>query len=406
MEKSILKTKYDLKELELNSLLEITQAINNNLPEESLYKIYHFTLRANLNIKKLALYVLDESWNCKVNFGSEKDFFFIPLEEQFLNCNQVMLIDKNQNSAFSEFDKMLPVLHKDKLLAFVFVGGYVQHGEEKEVEANTTLLQVLSNIIIVAVENKKLARRQLRQEALRKELEIAKNVQQLLFPKELPYNDHIQLKATYIPHFAIGGDYYDYIKLTDDLFLICIADVSGKGVPAAILMSNFQASLHTLIRKTRDLEEIIRELNYLIMRNGSGENYITFFVAIYNKISRSMHYVNAGHNPPILIHENGWELLHKGTTVLGAFNELPFLEVGLINSLNSFFFFGYTDGLTELFNEFEEEYGSDRLELFIKENYHYDLGELHHQLIRELNIFKGAKKYHDDITFLSCRFKN
>jgi phosphoserine phosphatase RsbU/P len=204
MENSVLKTKYDLKELELNSLLEITQAINNNLPEESLYKIYNFTLLANLNIKKLALYVLDETWNCKVNFGSNEDFYLIPLEERFLSCSQVTVIDKeDKNSPFSEFDKVLPVSHKDKLLAFVFVGGHEHKTVLNEPEVNTTLIQALSNIIIVAIENKKLARRQLRQEALRKELEIAKNVQQLLFPKNLPYNDELQLKATYIPHHAI-----------------------------------------------------------------------------------------------------------------------------------------------------------------------------------------------------------
>jgi phosphoserine phosphatase RsbU/P len=406
MEQSLLKTKYDLKELEMNSLLEITQAINNNLPEESLYKIYNFTLRANLNIKKLALYVLDERWNCKVNFGSSADFYLMPLEDRFLKCNKIMTINKEDKiSPFSEFDKLVPVSHKDKLLAFVFVGGYEHKNELVEPEVNTTLIQALSNIIIVAIENKKLARRQLRQEALRKELEIAKNVQQLLFPKDLPYNDQLQLKATYIPHHAIGGDYYDYLQLSDDDFLICIADVSGKGVPAAILMSNFQASLHTLIRKTQDLREIIPELNFQILKNANGENFITFFIAFYNKKKRRLYYVNSGHNPPLLIHKRGLNLLNIGTTILGSFKSLPFLEVGEIKDLGSFFFFAYTDGLTELFNEKDEEYGSDRLELFIRENYNSDLTEIHNQLIRELNRFKGAKKYHDDITFMSCRYQ-
>jgi phosphoserine phosphatase RsbU/P len=405
MESSILKTKYDLKELELNSLLEITQAINNNLPEESLYKIYNFTLRANLNIKKLALYVLDEKWNCKVNFGSNLDFNRIALEEKFLECNQVAVINKeNTDSPFSEFDKVLPVSHKDKILAFVFVGGYEHKTVLNEPEVNTTLIQALSNIIIVAIENKKLARRQLRQEALRKELEIAKNVQQLLFPKNLPYDDILQLKATYIPHYAIGGDYYDYLRLSDDMFLICIADVSGKGVPAAILMSNFQASLHTLIRKTQDLKEIIPELNFQILKNGNGENFITFFIAFYNIKEKKLYYVNSGHNPPILIQKSGWRLLNIGTTILGSFKTLPFLEVGEIEDLDSFFFFAYTDGLTELFNEKDEEFGSERLEQFITENYNADLNDIHNQMIRELNNFKGAKKYHDDITFLSCRY--
>lgn len=407
MDTQILKAKYDLKELELNSLLEITQAINNNLSEESLYKIFNFTLRANLNIKKLALYVLDEKWNCKVNFGSDKDFFFIPIDPKFLESNQVAIIDKkDKQNPFSEFDKALPVTHKDKIMAFVFVADQ-KKTSLNEPEVSATLIQALSNIIIVAIENKKLARRQLRQEALRKELEIAKNVQRLLFPKSLPYHEGLKINASYIPHQAIGGDYYDYIALNNDSFLLCIADVSGKGVPAAILMSNFQASLHTLIRKTTDLKEIIEELNFQIMKNGDGENFITFFIALYRKDKKALSYVNAGHNPPVIIIKGDtWIRLDKGTTVLGAFPKLPFLEVGKVDDLDSFFFFGYTDGLTELFNDREEEYGIQRLESFIQKNVQLNLLDLHEKLIHELNDYKGARSYQDDITILTCKVEN
>jgi sigma-B regulation protein RsbU (phosphoserine phosphatase) len=97
-----LKARYDLKELELNSLLEITQAINNNLPEESLYKIYDFTIRANLNIKKLALYVLDDHWDCKVNFGTSTDFYKEDFNKVFLSYEKIQSIYIENNSAFNE----------------------------------------------------------------------------------------------------------------------------------------------------------------------------------------------------------------------------------------------------------------------------------------------------------------
>ena len=92
MNEESLKAKYDLKELELNSLLEITQAINNNLPEESLYKIYDFTIRANLNIRKLALYVLDDDWDCKVNFGTEHNFKTVPFDKSFLTSEKIVAL--------------------------------------------------------------------------------------------------------------------------------------------------------------------------------------------------------------------------------------------------------------------------------------------------------------------------
>ena len=175
MNSEAIRARYDLKELELNSLLEITQAINDNLPEEVLYKIYGFTIRGNLNIKKLALYVLDDHWECKVNFGTEIKFSDQPLDERFLNYQKIQALSKLGNSPFFEFQKIIPIAHKDKKLAIVFISGYE---EKQDQEINTNFIQALSNIIIVAIENKKLARKQIEQEMIKRELEIASNVQQ------------------------------------------------------------------------------------------------------------------------------------------------------------------------------------------------------------------------------------
>ena len=184
-----LENKYNLKELELNALLEITQAINNNLPEKSLYKIYDFTIRGNLNIRKLALYVLDSSWSCKVNYGTQINCYETPLDESFCNYRKVTSIE-GRKDVFGEFDYVIPVAHKGNILALVFVGD-IQVDSEEMKDSSTRFIQALSNIIIVAIENKKLARQQLEQEALRKELEIASDVQQFLFPEELPYTANL-----------------------------------------------------------------------------------------------------------------------------------------------------------------------------------------------------------------------
>ena len=118
---------------------------------------------------------------------------------------------------------------------------------------------------------------------------------QFLFPKELPYGKDLKIFSSYEPHKMVGGDYFDYIPIDENQFLICIADVSGKGIPAALLMSNFQASLRTLIRQTTKLEKIVRELNYQILQNSNGESFITFFVAIYNKTLKDKSHVMAKH---------------------------------------------------------------------------------------------------------------
>ncbi len=394
------KAKYDLKELELNSLLEITQAINNNLPQESLYKIYGFTIRANLNIKKLALFVRDEVWECKVNFGTQHAFKDEQLDESFFEYDQISPFMGAENSAFCEFSIIIPIAHKDRKLALVFINGY---NEAQNEAVNTNFIQAISNILIVAIENKKLARRQLEQEMIKRELEIAGNVQKFLFPKNLPYTDGLKVASFYQPHHSIGGDYYDFIEIKDNQFLFCIADVSGKGIPAALLMSNFQASLRTLARQTTLLQDILCELNHQVMSNAEGQHFITFFVAIYDKSRRRLKYVNAGHNPPMLVRDHkNVELLEEGCTVLGAFDTLPFLNVGVIESIDQFLLCSYTDGLTEIRNEKDEEFGQIELFNVVKANVQKNPRELNDAIIDALKEFKGSNGYTDDVTIFTC----
>lgn len=401
-----LKKKFEIKELELNALLEITQAINSNLPEESLYKIYNFTLRSNLNIKKLALFVLDDDWSCKVSFGTDRHFFRTKLLPEFKNVQDITHLKEFPKCAFSEFDIVIPVAHKTQTLALVFVGGLDKNDFRYENEDGIRFIQALSNIIIVAIENKKLARKQLEQEAFRKELEIASDVQQFLFPEKLPYTDFLKIEASYLPHDRVGGDYYDYIPINQNQFLVCVADVSGKGIPAALMMSNFQASLRTLLRQTPNLTDIVEALNYQVLENTKGEKFITFFAAIYDIKLKTMVYVNAGHNPPILWDKkNGFRLLEDGATVLGAMHPLPFLNEGFLTDLDEFFLFCYTDGLIETVNEEGKEFGVESLMNYFNQDHAYlnDLKKIHQDIIVALDRFKGKNAYRDDITMLSCR---
>jgi sigma-B regulation protein RsbU (phosphoserine phosphatase) len=398
-----LKAQLERKELQLNALLEITQSINNNVPEESLYKIFNFTLRSNLNIKKLALFVFDESWSCKVNFGSHKNFQKVKLDERFTLIKNVHRMDEFDECEFHEFDLVIPVAHKSDTLALIFVGG-LNHNQNNDRDESIKFIQALSNIIIVAIENKKLVRKQLVQEAFRKELEIASDVQQFLFPERLPYTEMLKMEASYLPHDLVGGDYYDYVPINKNQFLICVADVSGKGIPAALMMSNFQASLRTLLRQTPNLKEIVEALNYQVMENTKGEKFITFFGAIYDISLKTMVYVNAGHNPPILIDKkNGIRLLEEGSTVLGAMNPLPFMNEGFITDLDNFTLFAYTDGLTETINEEKVEFGLQSLLDYFEKNSSKDIRTMHQDIIVTLDGFKGKNGYRDDITMLTCR---
>lgn len=404
MPDTLLRKKLEKKELELNALLEITQAINSNVSEDSLYKIFKFTLRSNLQLTKLALFVRDAVWSCKVNFGTKLNFMKVKLDSRFEMVKKIHQLAEFDHCDFHEFDMVIPISHKSETLALVFVGGLHHPSNSPELEENVKFIQALSNIIVVANENMKLATQQLQQEAFRKELEIASDVQQFLFPEKLPNTEHLKIEASYLPHDVIGGDYYDYIPINKNQFLICVADVSGKGIPAALMMSNFQASLRTLLRQTPNLTEIVEALNYQVFDNAKGEKFITFFGAIYDINLRTMVYVNAGHNPPFLFEKGkGVRQLEEGSTVLGAMHPLPFINEGFITDLAEFTLLAYTDGLTETANDEGQEFGQEALRAYFEKNHQKDLRTMHQDIIVQLDGFKGRNSYRDDITLLTCR---
>ena len=396
----------DKKQLELNAILEISQAINANLPEDSLYKIFYFTCLSSFRFDSLSLVVFENDSGIVVaskNMNLSESDLKIFNDFEFLS-DTVAREDLELGSEFDFIDVVIPVVHKNKKLAVVLIGDEDQSYENEK--SRFSFIQTLANIIMVAIENKRLVRRELKREAFRKEMEIAQDVQGLLFPKSLPNTDQIHFFASYLPHSSVGGDYYDCIKLNEEEYLFCIADVSGKGVPAALIMSNFQASLRTLSHYSSfDIKQIVIELNYQIFRSAQGEKFITLFLAKYNTKTRRMVYVNCGHNASLLLDKTGLQKLEIGTTVLGAFEELPFITVGHLIVEKDSLIVNYTDGLTETFNKDLEEYGEERLEQFFIDNKGRELAILHQELIIAIDEFKGKNAYIDDLTLLTAELK-
>jgi sigma-B regulation protein RsbU (phosphoserine phosphatase) len=202
----------------------------------------------------------------------------------------------------------------------------------------------------------------------------------------------------------VGGDYYDFIQVTPDEAVFCIADVSGKGVPAALLMSNFQASLRALSRQDMRLVDMIKELNYLVMSSAHGEHFITAFIGRITA-SGEIRYVNAGHNRPLIIKEKEVIQLDKGCTMLGAFDELPFIHEGEASVEKNNVIIGYTDGITETRNDDEEEYGEERFEALVMKNSEKTVTELIDCIVEDLNEFKQSQSFFDDLTLLVLRYK-
>jgi sigma-B regulation protein RsbU (phosphoserine phosphatase) len=305
--------------------------------------------------------------------------------------------------ALEGFEYIIPVLHKKKPIGFSFIGNFASN-ELDTIEEKLKMIQTITNIILVANENKILFKNQMEQMLLQKELKVAADIQNLLIPSSLIDNEYVTAAAFYKPHKNVGGDYYDLIQTGENEIVFCICDISGKGVPAALLMANFQANLRAIVARGYNLDTTVTLLNKKVKEITQGEKFITLFIAKYNFSTRKLQYVNAGHNPPISIYKESVNLLDKGCTIIGMFDELPFLAVGEEMMPEGSKLICFTDGLTEASNESNELFELDRLITFIKDNNHLDVNQINADLVDRINLFKGENDFDDDLTLLSLCF--
>lgn len=398
-----------LSNFKLDVLLAISQAINENLTTEELFRKFETLLRDDLNIGKVVVFSFShDKWESVLESGCTLEKNIIQsLEKDLLLYNEITNITGISHPVLNVFDVIIPVFHKNNVLAFVLIGDFE---EEREGVSPTIkhlhFIQTLANLIIVAVENKRLTQETIRQEAMKKELELASRMQAMLIPspESLPNNKEISVSAYYHPHSGVGGDYYDVIKLSDDEYGFCIADVSGKGISAALLMSNFQANMRALFSSKISLKIMVTRLNWLVMNNANGEKFITLFVGKYNCTTRQIEYINAGHNPPVLYHaaNHSIEYLGLGCMGVGMLDSIPIILEGVVSAGADDRLICFTDGLVETENEQNEEFGTENIERCILKGKRID--ETIVDLKQQLDIYKGSNVYADDISILGLEF--
>ena len=392
-----------MKDIKLQALLEITNAINSNLPIEQLLNLFSFILKEQLGFKKFILLHHQEEWNCLVKTGYKGKIELKEVEKDFERFKEITLVESSTNTIIKEFQAIVPVFHLNKALAYLLISSSsVSHELEP---SHFSFTQTLANIIAVAIENQRLVKQNIIKERISKDLEVASEMQKLLFPSELPSNRKMDLSARYIPRHAIGGDYYDFIPLGDEEYIICIADVSGKGISAALLMANFQATIRTLFKYQRfEMTFLMEELNKKVMKSTKGEKFITFFIAHYNAHTRKMKYVNAGHNQPFLLHGRKIKALNEGGIGLGMLDELPYVNVGKLTLSPNTTFVLYTDGVVELENKDGEHFGVNRLIDNVKAYSTLKMEDMNNILFSKLDEWKGELNFVDDTAVFSCKF--
>ncbi len=394
--------KNEVKEIKLLSLLEITNAINENAPVDHLMKIFTFIMKEQLGFSKFVLLMNQNDWENPVKIGYKGKINLKQIDEEFKRLKEITIIESSNSKMLHQFQVVIPVYHSEKALAFLLLASNL----DSEIETSYfSFVQTLTNIIAVAVENKRLGEQHIIKERISKELEVASEMQKLLFPSDLPSNRKMDISAKYIPRHAIGGDYYDFIPLGDNEYIICIADVSGKGITAALLMANFQATIRTLFKYQRfEMPFLLEELNKKVMRSAKGEKFITFFISHYNAFTRKMQYVNAGHNHPFILNGRNVNMLDKGCIGLGMLDEIPKIEVGSIHLKPNSTFILYTDGVVELENNDGELFGVDQLIKTAQSYTALKMEDMNNIIFSKLDKWREDLNFVDDTAIFSCKF--
>jgi len=391
-----------ISKFKLNALLDIALSINANLPTEVLLSKYESILRNNLGIGKILIFKHSVKWECLLNGGFSKELETgIDVESQLLKFTEIS--HRNEDLDIEGVDILIPVYNNNVPLAFVLIGDIEEEGKGMSpVLKHRNFIQTISSIILVAIENIRLFKESLRQEALRKELELAARMQQKLIPdnRSMPQNEHLAVNGFYYPHYEVGGDYYDCLKLSDTKTGFCIADVSGKGISAAILMSNFQASFRALFTHEIELPLLIRKLNTLITANASGEKFITFFVARYDHENCTLEYINAGHNPPVFFDTVTGQVVHLHSLCvgIGMIDEIPPVREQFLNITHYSKIVCYTDGLSDLKGDDGKEILTKEIVRFItnKDPVENNIREM----LKKLGIPDNNPDLFDDVSIL------
>ena len=245
------------------------------------------------------------------------------------------------------------------------------------------------------------AARWVESERVHKELQIAGEIQQRLLPKEIIPIPQYEIAAAAQPCTSVGGDFYDVISLGANKYAFVMADVTGKGVPAALLVSTLHASLRAYIQSDTNLSELTAKLNNLVYANSPSERFITFFIMVLDCEKHTLTYVNAGHNFPYLLRRQSQEIieLEASGLPLGMIDNVNY-ESKEINLEHDDVLALYTDGVTEAMDKAKQQYSEERLKAMLKKSLVDPAMQIRDQVLEDVRKFIGQEPPSDDLTLL------
>lgn len=401
--------KYRLWELE--SLYDIGLSIASTLDLDKLADEILFRTISLLNARRAALFLRrDDRFSLHRSFGDVRCAF---LEEELTDekGRQLMLegvplrFDMGANCIFPDCETLLaiPIRINDQVIGVLAAAdrelrdGGVGAFEENDLR----VLSLFANQVAIALENARLHQQALEKQAMERELELAATIQRDILPRFCPEVDGFEIDALSRPARQLGGDYHAFFEREGKLS-VCVADVAGKSVPAAILVSALHAALQLLFDEGRDLGDIATELNKHIHHWSSENKFITLFIATIDVKRQTVRYVNAGHNAPYVVTPSGLEMLSSHGLPIGIMPQTVYQTQSWAFPLGSLLL-AYSDGITEAENGTDEEFGTGRLEAILGQYATESCAAIKHAISSAVDSFAAGVPQHDDQTIVLVR---
>jgi len=398
-------------------VVEASKVINSTLELEPLLALILDTATKNLNADRGTIYLVDSERRelySKVLQGEKMVEIRLPMgvgiaghvaeTGETINLGDAyddprFYRDVDLSSGYRTKSMLsMPLWNKERKVIGVFQilnkrGGSFTREDEK-------LLEALSVHAALAIENAKLYGEALEKKRLEDEMAVAREIQLRLLPQRPPTLPGYRWASTYRPSRLVSGDYYDFFNQIPNRLGFAIGDVSGKGIPAALLMASLRAGLHAQRESRGGVRELVAKLNRLLCQCTEPSKFVTFFYGELHQAEGRVEYVNCGHNPPLHVGCNGeLGLLHEGGMLLGMLEEIP-LDMGVAQIASGDCLVLFTDGVTEALDRRQRPYGEHRLQKLVVEHRRRSAEELLRTILEDIDAFTGGIPQSDDITIV------
>ena len=337
------------------------------------------------------------------------------LIEWMLNYSKPLIINdisKNENFVKSDSSQFkihslvaVPLITKNKMIGVLAL--FNKKNKKGFTSGDQRLLSIIATESAQVIENARLYKQEQEFKRIKEELRMAFQIQRNLLPKEIPSVKNYDIAAINIPARSVSGDYYDFEDSFKPDIYFCVGDVSGKGMPAALLAANLQATLRGQLFLNNSIGITLKNTNFILYNNSSPEKFATLFFSSLNYQSHILKYSNAGHNPPLFFKNYGDKIirLREGGMILGIMENSEYRE-GEIKFEKDDLLVVFSDGITEAMNAEDEEFGEDRLIKAIKEKIREDSNTIVDYIVKQIREFAGKRPQNDDMTIIAIKRKD